>query len=193
MGTGEPTTDEQDERDTVTARSSSTRSLTYLAIPYSHPDPAVREARFVIANREAGRLMRAGAKVFSPISHTHPIAVECELPKGWDFWQAFDRAYLSASERVVVVCIDGWRESVGVQAEIAIAQEMGIPVEYITPESENARSSSTTPQATEPTPRGSTVECPEHGDYCDGESCCCADRHWRGVASPSAEEESNGA
>jgi hypothetical protein len=107
------------------------RTLTYLAVPYSHPDRAVRIARFVAANKAAGVLMRNGDVVFSPISHTHPIAEDCELPKGWDFWQSFDRAYLAASKRVVVLCIEGWSESVGVQAEIKIAEEMGIPVEYI--------------------------------------------------------------
>jgi hypothetical protein len=108
-----------------------TRQLTYLAVPYSHPDPAIRLARFKAANIAAGALMQQGEIVFSPISHTHPIAEECELPKGWEFWQAFDRAYLAQSRRLVVLCIDGWQESVGVSAEILIAKEMGLPVEFI--------------------------------------------------------------
>lgn len=110
------------------------RALTYLAVPYSHPDPEIRAARFVAANRAAGMLMAKGHLVFSPISHTHPIAEECDLPKGWEFWQEFDRAYIAASKMLVVLCIDGWRESVGVSAEISIATEMGIPVEYIAPD-----------------------------------------------------------
>jgi len=32
---------------------------------------------------------------------------------------------------VVVVMLDGWRESVGVQAEIAIARELGKPVTFL--------------------------------------------------------------
>lgn len=36
----------------------------------------------------------------------------------------------------------------------------------------------------EPTLRFSTVECPEHGDLCDGPTCCCVDRHWRGQPEP---------
>jgi len=109
----------------------STRTLTYLAVPYSHADPAIRAARFKAANAAAGLLMQGGAIVFSPISHTHPIAEECDLPKGWEFWHAFDRAYLACSKRVVVLCIEGWRESVGVSAEIKIAEEMGVPVEFM--------------------------------------------------------------
>jgi hypothetical protein len=107
------------------------RPLTYLACPYSHPDRAVRVARFDAANRAAGKLMREGHHVFSPISHTHPIAEVADLPLGWEFWEGFDRAYLAHSWRVVVLMLDGWRESKGVTAEICIANEQGLPIEYI--------------------------------------------------------------
>lgn len=109
------------------------QELTYLAVPYSSPDPAIRESRFRAANYAAGMLMNEGQIVFSPISHTHPIAIECDLPKGWDYWGSFDRAYLACSKRVIVLMLDGWRESVGVTAELAIAAEMGIPVAYLDP------------------------------------------------------------
>lgn len=106
-------------------------ALVYLATPYSHPDPEVRERRFREVNRVAANLMRDGLHVFSPISHTHPIAVAGDLPKSWEFWQAYDRAVLSACRNVMVLMQDGWRESTGVQAEIEIAREMGLPVEFI--------------------------------------------------------------
>jgi hypothetical protein len=108
--------------------------MLYLAVPYSHPDPAVRIERFLAANQAAGSLMSAGEVVFSPISHTHPIAVQCELPKGWEYWQHFDREFIAISSKVLVLKIDGWQESVGIAAEIAIAAELGIPVEYLEPE-----------------------------------------------------------
>jgi hypothetical protein len=108
-------------------------TLIYLATPYSHPDAAVMERRFREVTRVAGDMMRRGDLVFSPISHTHPIALVCDLPKGWDYWQSFDKTMLRACGRVVVLMQDGWEESVGVRAEIAMAQEMGIPVEYREP------------------------------------------------------------
>jgi hypothetical protein len=113
-------------------------ALTYLACPYSHPDRKVRLARFNAVNVAAGQLMRQGHLVFSPISHTHPIAEAGGLPLGWEFWAAFDRAYLEASRELIVLRLDGWRESVGVTAELAIAAELGIPVSYIDPESAGA-------------------------------------------------------
>lgn len=108
-------------------------TLIYLATPYSHPDPAIMHERFETVNRVAARLMRAGLHIFSPISHTHPIAVAGDLPRGFDFWEQYDRAILSACCRVMVLRLAGWQESKGVAAEIVIAGELGIPVYYIDP------------------------------------------------------------
>jgi len=111
------------------------RALVYLACPYSHPDQAVREARFHAANRCASEFMRAGVFIFSPISHTHPIAIAGGLPLSWDFWEPYDRAVLGACGAVYVLMLEGWQESKGVAAEIVIARELGLPVEYLEPES----------------------------------------------------------
>jgi hypothetical protein len=107
--------------------------LIYLATPYSDPDPAVREKRFQVVNRVAARLMKSGYLILSPISHTHPIALAGDLPKGWEFWKRYDIAIMKACSSVLVVTQDGWRESVGVTAEIAIAKGMGLPVLYTPP------------------------------------------------------------
>lgn len=105
--------------------------LTYLAVPYSHPDAAVRESRFLAVNAEAAALMLSGENIFSPISHTHPIAQAGELPKGWEFWRKYDEVMLRCCTKIKVLCLPGWQESVGVTGEIEIAQSMGIPIEYI--------------------------------------------------------------
>lgn len=105
--------------------------LIYLATPYSHQDHAIRERRFHRVNVVAARLISEGLHVFSPISHTHPIADVGDLPKGWDFWESYDREILAACSKMIVLCQEGWNTSVGVQAEISIAKEMGIPVEFI--------------------------------------------------------------
>ena len=75
--------------------------------------------------------MNAGNIVFSPIAHSHPIAVQCELPLGWDFWHQFDKAFIDWCDALIVLKLPGWDTSVGVNAEIKIAEEMGKPVEYM--------------------------------------------------------------
>ena len=107
--------------------------MIYLASPYSHPDPAVRQGRFCAACQAAAGLMRVGHAVFSPIAHCHPL-VEFGLPTDWEFWQRCDIEHLKRCDEVVVLTLDGWEASAGVQAEIRIATELGRPVSYLEPE-----------------------------------------------------------
>jgi hypothetical protein len=76
----------------------------------------------MIVNKVAAKMMSSGEYVFSPISHTHPIAEmsEGKLPIGWEFWSTFDKLFIINCKKIVVLCIDGWKESTGVQAEIKI-------------------------------------------------------------------------
>jgi nucleoside 2-deoxyribosyltransferase len=104
--------------------------MIYLASPYSHPDPTVREQRFRAACRLVAAFLRAGMLVFSPIAHSHPL-VEFGLPTDWRFWERYDRAHLERCDEVVVLMLDGWKESAGVQAEVRIARELGKPVRFL--------------------------------------------------------------
>jgi len=106
----------------------------YLCSPYSHPNPDVREARFESANKLAAELMQAGHIVFSPISHSHPIAHH--IPNSacdCDFWLRQDRAFMEWCDCVVINTIDGWQESKGVLQEIEWAEKIGKPVIHLDP------------------------------------------------------------
>ena len=111
------------------------KEIIYLACPYSHSEKYVMTARFMIANKIAAKLIAEGNYVLSPISHTHPIAEEGELPRGWQYWGEFDRKLLSVCTKMIVVKLPYWEWSSGVQAEIELAKELSIPVEYIEYES----------------------------------------------------------
>lgn len=107
--------------------------MIYLASPYTHPDAAIREQRFHTVCRAAAALMRSGHMVFSPIAHSHPIAMH-GLPTTWDFWERVDREYLRRCDELVVLTLDGWKQSRGVQAEVRIAGDLGKPVRHLAPE-----------------------------------------------------------
>lgn len=107
--------------------------MIYLASPYSSRDSMLREQRFRDACRTAAKLLSEGQAVFSPIVHGHPL-VEYGLPPNWPFWERFDRDHLVRCDEVVVLMLDGWRESAGVAAEIRIAGELGKPVRYLAPD-----------------------------------------------------------
>lgn len=107
------------------------QALIYLASPYSHPDPDIRKERFETVCQVAAGLMRDGNHIFSPIAHCHSIALSGALPFDFAYWQKYARAMLSACSEVWVLRMDGWKESTGVQAEVKIADEMGIPVKFL--------------------------------------------------------------
>lgn len=94
--------------------------MIYLASPYSHSDPVMRHARFDRICRIAARLMKQGHHVFSPIAHTHPIAMAGDLPTGWDYWQEYDRQILAACSELWICTMNGWRHSNGVKGEILL-------------------------------------------------------------------------
>ena len=105
------------------------KPVIYLASPYSHPDPAVRELRYEIAGEVATRLLHSGHLVYSPIVHSHPLVLH-GLSTGWEYWRDLDMAMLSRCQELLVLTISGWAESEGVQAEILAAKEMGMPIRY---------------------------------------------------------------
>jgi hypothetical protein len=111
--------------------------LIYLATPYSHRDPVVRERRFKEACRIAAHFISEGWLVFCPIAHGHPIAVAgenvgtCWLPKNWDYWQKFDCKMLSACDELWIVMMDGWEESKGIDGEIDMAADLKKPIRFI--------------------------------------------------------------
>ena len=105
--------------------------MIYLASPYSHPDEAVRVARFEAVCRFAAQRIAEGLVVFSPIAHTHPIAVYGGLPLGFDFWREFDQRMIAACDALWVLCLRGWRHSRGIAEEISIARGLGKPCVFI--------------------------------------------------------------
>lgn len=92
--------------------------LVYLATPYSNYAGG-HEAAFVDAANLAGRLLSCGVKIFSPISHGHPISKHGDLdPLNHDIWLALDEAFLGVCDCLAVALMPGWDKSKGVKFEI---------------------------------------------------------------------------
>ena len=107
-------------------------SVLYLATSYSHPDAAKRAARANLASQCAAWLMRKGWCVISPLSMGHAIAAEgADLPSDFAAYQEVCLRLLEVSDALVVLLLDGIRESVGVAAEIDHARKLGIPLNQI--------------------------------------------------------------
>jgi hypothetical protein len=107
--------------------------ITYLASPYTHELASVRQQRFEQAVDAAAMLMREGRVVFCPIAHSHDIGKVLGESTSFEFWMSQDIPILRMCDEVMVLCLDGWENSRGVQREMAIAQAVGIPVTYMDP------------------------------------------------------------
>lgn len=104
--------------------------MIYLASPYTSDDTDEQRLRYYHACRAAAKLMEQGHVVFSPIAHSHGIA-RFVKEHDHDFWMNQDLTFLILAEKLVVLTLPGWEESKGVQEEIKLAKEWGLPIEYM--------------------------------------------------------------
>jgi hypothetical protein len=103
----------------------------YLASPYSHQDPAVREARFRAACDFTHWMLKQEHHVFSPIAYSHQFTMPPYTMDGpFEVWKEIDLDMIARCEAVMVLKIDGWDQSRGVKAEIEYAKEIGKRVIY---------------------------------------------------------------
>jgi hypothetical protein len=109
------------------------RRMMYLAGPYSHKDESIRQARFEALTKKAAQLMRDGHVIFSPITHGHAIAELHDLPLEFEWWSNQCLTILKSARGLLVLCIDGYKESIGVNSEIEYAKANNIPVKYVNP------------------------------------------------------------
>lgn len=76
--------------------------------------------------------MRKGWCVISPLSMGHAIAAEgADLPSDFAAYQEVCLRMLEASDALMVLLLDGIRESVGVGVEIDHARKLGIPLNQV--------------------------------------------------------------
>lgn len=110
--------------------------IIYIAIPYSHPDWNTRIQRFRIATAWAAFLMTQENPpiVYSPITHSHPMAELYDLPKEFEFWKRQDLHFLNTCTTVHVLAVEGWDKSVGLKEEIAYAERIKKIISYINPD-----------------------------------------------------------
>jgi Domain of unknown function (DUF1937) len=105
----------------------------YLASPYTHPSPAVMEQRYELAQNALNWLLAKRVWAYSPIVHCHPLVARFDLPRHADFWASFNRAMLSPAIGLLILDIDGWTTSKGIELEIRVAHEERTPISLLRP------------------------------------------------------------
>ena len=99
----------------------------YLALPYSHSDPQVREARYRTATSIAAFLMSEGATVFSPITYGHQIC-QYGIDTSFRRWAELDYPMISWADEFWLLELDGHDISFGVQEELKKAMLVGTKI-----------------------------------------------------------------
>ena len=109
-------------------------SLHYLATPYSKY-PAGIEAAFADAAALAAALMVAGVNCYSPIAHTHPLAIHGKLdPLDHSIWLPFDEVMMAKADTLIVAHMEGWEFSYGMAHEVEVFTRAGKPIFDLWPE-----------------------------------------------------------
>ena len=103
-------------------------SYHYLASPYSSPDLAICALWAQAAQRATAWLLAQRVWVYSPIVHCHELALAHSLPKDFAFWRDYNFAMLERARGLIILTIEGWKESKGVSAELAHAKDLALPV-----------------------------------------------------------------
>jgi hypothetical protein len=111
----------------------------YLAIPYTRMEESsytqATEATMLIINQY-------GHNVFSPITHSHPIA-KLGVKGTWDYWQHIDYQFIDWCDEVWVLIpeqgIGKLFDSEGVKAEIQYAKTHNKIIKYISVENEEIK------------------------------------------------------
>jgi nucleoside 2-deoxyribosyltransferase len=108
--------------------------LVYLATPYSKYPQGIQVA-FREAARLAARLMSSGIAVFSPVAHSHPMAIYGQVaPLNHNIWLPFDEKIMAKCDALLVAKMDTWETSFGVAHEIGVFHKAHKPVFYLEPE-----------------------------------------------------------
>jgi len=115
---------------------SNPRKLIYLACPYSHKDPEVRQARYEKISKIAAALVSKGIHAFSPITYGHTLIDFVKMPGNWEFWQEFCLVFLQHADELWVYKFEDWEKSMGIRAEIDYATLKKIPIKYLDHEEE---------------------------------------------------------
>ena len=102
--------------------------LIYLAAPYSANDRKIEKKRFKQTCQVAAKLMANGIAIFSPLANSIPVVELGGLKIDHAEFMRFDNIILRRCDELLVLALDGWRESKGVQEEINEAIGLRKPV-----------------------------------------------------------------
>lgn len=107
------------------------KTLCYLAVPFTHSEKWVQHLRFLLVTAVGDKLTRQGFDIFSPITESYMYQTVGTSGGTFETWKEHDFLMLSKCDKLLVLKIPGWRQSIGVTAEIKFAEDHQIIIEYL--------------------------------------------------------------
>jgi len=104
----------------------------YLAAPLTSGDVTLEARRAFATSRVAGLLMDKDVAVYSPLSHGW-LVKQFHGDHSHNWWMRHCVPLLDRFDYLVVLCLPGWDDSLGVRMEIEYAQKSGKEVRYLAP------------------------------------------------------------
>ncbi len=103
----------------------------YVASPYYHDNPWVMVDRYEATSRFCLLLLAQGYCPISTVMIWHPAKKQFNITSCESKIMQGCLELLSKCDTVVVLTLPGWKESKGVQEEVAFARSLEIPVRYM--------------------------------------------------------------
>lgn len=104
----------------------------FIAIPYNHPDEAVKEYRLKTIKSYCIKMFEEDNAPVSALLMGLTLAEHGGLPTDTVTWLKYCMKLVSRCDEVHVLMVPDWEKSVGVADEIRTAESLGINVNYIT-------------------------------------------------------------
>jgi len=109
----------------------------YLGTPYSkYPsghESAARQAAIIVAD-----LLRHGIDAYSPIVHSHSVAVHGKInPMNFELWHKYNNRMIHAAWGFLIAKLPGWQDSEGIKMEVKQFLEIQKPIGFLDIEFEN--------------------------------------------------------
>ena len=103
-------------------------SLAYLSSPYTKYRRGIAEAHFQACALTA-RLLEKGVMVYSPIAHSHSVAMAGGLdPMNIELWYKHNELVMDRCDTLIVANMIGWRRSEGIAMEVNYFLAMDKPI-----------------------------------------------------------------
>lgn len=111
-------------------------NMYYLAAPYTDPNELIRKERVRTADMVAAALMEQhGFCIYSPLTHSQAVVpfLSMETIQDHNFWMRQCLPMVKAASALLLLELDGWKESKGVKMEVDAAKALMMPIYRVLP------------------------------------------------------------